>query len=617
MKPLAAVDIETRDLSARYDPDCPVWSVAVVSEDDKIFIPWDSKAPDYLNILSDKFTFVFHNGSFDVPALRIRGVDIPYNTPGKILWYDTMLMSYALAPSNHMYHSLGMLAHLVDEEKEGKPNFDRPDMTQLRKYNIQDARITLKLAHKFLRELQRDEQNWMHFHEIEQPYTEIIIQLERGITINRKELAVYEKSLQYDTGKQLSSLQAQAGVIPTAPVEYAKKTLLYREEVADRAGRTTYRNIFTGINSTTKDGQKITTYDHCPLVYFNPNSGDHIANYLEEQGYEFTKFTAKGKPKTDAKTLEPLQLKYPLLKELAAYKKMYDQLNTFVRPIGTLLDHQSVLRGSFNQCNVSTRRLSSSNPNLQNIPARGDNGANIRRMFVAKPDHKLVVGDLDRIEVCVLAFYLELLYDDKVMSDAVRAGIDVHQVNADNWGIARKEAKNTFFCLLYGGGEQRIALTAGIQVKQAKQILASIEKNAPALLEFREYVCEVAMENDGYFHDWLGGRYYVPDIMSDNNKVHHAARRKIANYCIQGTAGSIFKKLQLAADPTVMHYDASLKIVVHDESIYECSDDKAQAFADELTKCYTNDKLLMEGSIVVPISAKFHCADNWYDAKVD
>jgi DNA polymerase-1 len=238
-------------------------------------------------------------------------------------------------------------------------------------------------------------------------------------------------------------------------------------------------------------------------------------------------------------------------------------------------------------------------------------------MFTARPGHVLVVGDLDRIEVCILAFYLEVMFGDTTYSDAVRAGLDVHQLNADNWGIERPPAKNGLFSWIYGAQVEKFAQTTGLSIAQAKRVFIRMEESNPALFMYREACERQALENNGKLYNFMGGMHYIPDILSQERWIQAAGKRKASNYIIQGTAASLFKYLQVQKQVRDLCREVNARIVlaVHDEALYEVPIAYGQYFAEQMTSHYTTIDLLREGDIYVPVSAEFHVGKNWLEAK--
>jgi DNA polymerase-1 len=292
------------------------------------------------------------------------------------------------------------------------------------------------------------------------------------------------------------------------------------------------------------------------------------------------------------------------------------------------------LRTHFKQFNTVTGRLSSASPNLQNMPAqkkatdtysyRADDAYNIRKCFIAPEGYSLVVGDLNRIELVVLAYYLELVLGFTGMSDAVRAGEDLHQTNANLWQCERRVAKTVIFCLVYGGGANKIAHITGISVKEAKQVIKRIYDTTP-IQELKEKLISHARKKKGCFKDVLGRLLKAEGILYDKQSKEYArAERQCFNYLIQGSAASIFKHLQNDAralyQSDMAHYMIGVPVLkqllqVHDEVVYEVPEWAAEDSCKVLTNIFTNDTILSTDKFRVPITCEFQFAQNWYAAK--
>lgn len=627
------VDIETKNIvQGSKHSELDILCASVVDSRGKVYFAeqWQvdaspKKLSRVLKELGGTYDIAFHNGSFDVAILRANGVVLPMNMPGEPKWHDTMCMSYCLYPSEMGNHALGELAELVNMEKSPKPSFSSYS-EEMGKYNVQDSRVTATLAEYFLPLLQETQHLYDYYLEIELPYIELIIAMEMcGIMIDVEQMRA--KKVQYEQfiEETHQDIVLMTGSTPGKTIQYKTRTFSHyaQEEIKKRDGtvKTVRTPYYVG-----KHGDN---YDRCEINFLNTNSTQQVVEALKAQGWKPTVFTPSGAAKCDSKTLESLADKYPLAKLICESNKYSSMLSKFFKPME---DYQRDGRvyGSLNQFHTRTRRLSSSEPNLQNIPGRDERGADIRRMFVAPPGYKIVVGDLDRIEVVVLAYYLEELFGASTYANAIRDKVDVHDINSKNWGVQRKPAKNGLFCFIYGGGRDKLAATLGIEKSKAAAIIETMQDTTPELFDLRDFMKEELVTNNGIAYDLFGGCIYVPEVMSSNHKIYASGLRKGPNYLIQGTAGSIFKHLQLRAmewllndrllciegvTDNISQQRVYQSLVVHDEAIYYVKEDIADEVAELLTKAYTTDTLLETAEGGIPVSATFHAADNWYDAK--
>ena len=606
-KPLLAVDVETADLSARYDVNCPIWCYSGYGSDLQFSYKWGSDSANYLKGLQEEYTFVFHQASFDVPVLRLRGVNVTD-------YHDTMCMSYSLYPENNREHSLETLAEIVNEKKLGKPKFDSYSVDMLT-YCQQDSKITSLLATHFLDLLGDDEELFNYYLSVELPYIERIIEMQSGgVFIDKPTLITARDKYLAEAAEQLLELEIEVGLSPGKIIHYKSTVFSHYTNVTLKSGRPAMVPYEVGAQ---KKGDGV-VYDRCELVPFNPGSTKQVAEALVKlYDCKFKKFTPSGQPKLDSTTLGELSVDYPLCDRILTYNKVSDFSSKFLSPLAEILGESSSIHANFNQFTTRTRRLSSSKPNLQNIPTRDERGNEIRKMFTAPPGYKLVCGDLDRIEVVILGWYLEVLFECSTYADAIRNREDVHSLNAKLWDVLRPLAKNGLFCYIYGGGANRLAETLKISLSAAKKILAAMERTLPELAEYRSLVQSMCRGNNGILSDWFGGRFVVPEILSTDRAIRAMGERQIGNYMIQGTAGSAFKILQIRAEnhEELKTLDCRLALVVHDEAIYYAEESIAEHAAGLLTTVYSPPDLLEYNGKTLPIHAEFHVGDNWYTTK--
>jgi DNA polymerase I len=624
-------DIETEGLESTFDKSCKITRVGVAVDDEP------AKSYDYTNqeesddvwqyihgMIDRGDTFVFHNAAFDVTTLRLNGYNI-------VNYHDTMCMSYVINPAPMQNHSLGNLAQLAGGEKthfdfsttKSEDDEDYDEWAQdLSEYNINDVEITRKVFDYLSAEMDKESTLWDYYFDVELPYIERIIEmLSNGVLMDLPTLQRMLSALTIDQTEMVKELEIAGGVMEGKEVIYSRKMLF----------ATKPKLQFVGYN---RRGDS-TTYDHCEVSPFNPNSGSQIERVLLKDGFtDFPVYTKAGAPSFGREALE--QIPHPLARKIIALKDLQAVLK-FVPPLMEV-NSDGRLRTSFKQFNTVTGRLSSASPNLQNMPAqkkaggvysyRADDAYNIRKCFIAQEGYQLVVGDLNRIELVVLAFYLEWVLEFSTMADAVRAGEDLHQSNADLWGCERRVAKTVIFCLVYGGGANKIAHITGISVKEAKQVIARIYATTP-IEELKAELIAHARKSRGYFTDVLGRRLSVPAIVFDKKGQEYArAERQCFNYLIQGGAASIFKVLQNNAAERYVKDMARVRMTstygidsarqllqVHDEVVYEVIDRDAEDACKVLTALYTNDTILSRNGKAVPITCEFQFAANWYDAK--
>lgn len=631
-----AVDFETTGLEAKFDiVNYPVTYVSFCYQDEsghlRAFGTTDvPKGLTLINeIVEQGWCLIVHNSSFDLAILDQYGIVVP-------LFHDTMIMSYVWYPESSEYHSLATLAPLVNEVKYERPSDFKQVSNYLKKYGNQDALITYKLFWYFCQQFANDEKAYNFYINIELPYANTIREMELGCYVDIEAVKVFTERITRETSEMELEAVKMVGNWPGKLKTYKAKYLLDINNPFKYEKNETTCQIRLGK----------WTGEHCELNLFNLNSTEQVAQKLIEiYRWSPQEWTPAKKPKMSKDVLDKLD--YPLVRLYQKYDKKKTLLSNFLKKIETQAKN-GYIKGSFNQCQTRTGRLSSSSMktqsgeyglNLQNIPAKGE-GAELRRMFIAPPGWKIVCGDLDRIEVVVLGFYLELFTGDNYFADLVRRNVDVHDVNTVNWrtkipkenfisqygdkewDTVRKTVKNGLFCLVYGGGATKLAKTADIPLTLAQEIIQNI-RNTTKIFQLKAAIEQQCVAGQGILHDWLGRRLVVPEILSAVNEQRATGVRRINNYIIQGTAGSVFKYLQLKLKSTLQtHYPQFLPqehyrqiLAIHDEAVYLVREEYADWFAQVATSVFHDNTILSTEYTYVPVTAQFHVADNWADAK--
>lgn len=591
-----ACDVETRDLTAQYDPNCPLWMAGFQWADDACIVHDDPvKIGHQVALLLDEgYDFVFANASFDVSVLRLRGINIP---PGR--YHDIALMHYLLEPSEGQNHSLDTMAQLhLGKEKVHFHNFSEPSEA-MADYLRQDVLLTWQLISPVTSRIMRDEELWWYYLDIALPYTEVLIDMvQAGVRIDRDALRVAHAEWEGVLNDIVSKFHAEAG--------YRRgRTITYDKLLPFRDGRMTSFSPLTGF------------YSHCELSWLNPASVSDITAVLKSYpDFEPVKVSPKtGLPVLDKHTLPVYAEEYEIASIVQEHRTAHKFFTAFLHPILERVEVDTLVHCSFHDKNTRTTRKSCSKPNLQQIPSDKKRGASLRNMFVPRDEnHVLVVGDLDRIEICVFAFYLEHMFGYKGLSDAVRAGIDVHQRNCEAWHCDRKSAKIGIFLTIYGGGAGKLSQATGLSIAQAREVLKRMYNDLP-IERYREACFREVKENKGYLRGLFGDRYFIPECLSNNESVRHSGMRKAGNYRIQGTAGSVFDILQVESIDTVRSLGGRQLLAVHDEAVYEFPRETAEAGAEYLTSTWTRNDLLDFDGTMVPVRAEFHIGQSWHEAK--
>ncbi len=329
--------------------------------------------------------------------------------------------------------------------------------------------------------------------------------------------------------------------------------------------------------------------------------------------------TRKGKTgfSTDAKVLRGLRDKHPIVRLVEEWRELTKLLNTYLEPLPARLDPVTGrLHTTFNQLVASTGRLSSSNPNMQNIPVRTELGAEIRACFVAEEGCKLLVADYSQIELRLMAS----LSREPALLEAYHRGEDVHRVTAAAVaGIAveevtkqqRERAKATNFGIMYGLSAFGLSEQVDIPVDEAKAFIEAYFAKYPKVKEFRERVIAQATQ-DGYVTTLFGRRRAVPELRSSNFRNRSLGERLAVNTILQGTAADIIKVAMVKVSRELERRGLASRLVlqVHDELVLECPDDELDACAALL-----RDAMCGALDLDPPLEVDLGAGDDWVAAK--
>lgn len=329
--------------------------------------------------------------------------------------------------------------------------------------------------------------------------------------------------------------------------------------------------------------------------------------------------TPGGAPSTSEAALEKLADENPIVNTILEYRKLDKMRSTYLDPLPKLMDARHRLHSTFNQEATATGRLSSSNPNLQNIPVRGELGKRMRSCFVAGPGNDLVSADYSQIELRVLAH----LSRDAHLLDAFRKGEDIHARTASLvfdvppeklTPDQRRMAKTINFGLLYGMGANKLARELHISQPQARDFIRRYFEHLSGLRSYYDGVLEGARRN-GHVSTMAGRRRWLPGILSENGNTAAQAQRQAVNAGIQGTAADIVKLAMLAVahDEELNALNAQLVLQIHDEFLFEVPSQNAQR-AGERAACLM-ENIAPGGTVLsVPLVVDWHIGHNWGEA---
>ncbi len=316
---------------------------------------------------------------------------------------------------------------------------------------------------------------------------------------------------------------------------------------------------------------------------FNIRSAQQIGDVLYKRlGLKPAKNTATGQASTSASVLEELSGAHPMVDALLSFRKLEKLRSTYLEPLPRYIQQDGRIHTHFNQNATATGRLSSSAPNLQNIPIRGDGGPRMRACFIAKQNHALIAADYSQIELRVLAHFSQ----DPNLLSAFQNNEDIHRRTAallhdvppDQVTPAQRRAAKTInFGLIYGMGARKLAADLSVPFADAKAFIETYFNRFSSIKSFFDSIEEKA-RTDGYITTIAGRRRPLPDMHSPKPQLRAAAERQAVNTLIQGSAADIIKSAMLNAahNPQLLNLNASMLLQVHDELVFEIPEQNAQ-----------------------------------------
>ena len=571
-----AIDLETRGLIEKgVVPDIICYSWAT---DD------DSGVETNLSLFWDivgNHRIVFHNANFDRAVLKGHGIDV-------LGYDDTMILSYCLdTAGQHNLRAWGDKLKFKKLECPWDGHYPEKYTPELEEYCKRDSELTIKLFH-YLMGISDDIIKDLYY-DVELPYSYIIQEMEAtGMYFNREEVLKFHEEIQ----KQLSTIEHEivekVGDIP------CKNLKTYKKE---------HEELNEYFVKQDEDG-----YHYQMFEQFNLNSRYHKAYALTHlYDWKPESFGKDGTPTVSGDILS--KLSYPLAEDLQEISKLVKIDSSFIKPVLDYQDTHGFVYGSFNQCITITGRLSSSNPNMQNLPSRGELGQRMRGLIQSPSnDIDIVGGDLSNIEARVLAYYLDKVFKYPNMADAFVNNLDLHQQNADAWGLDRAMAKKVLYLTLYGGGASKLAKDSGLSQQEGQSIIDQVNKTTPAIEQLKNKVYE-AIRKNGHLKTLGGRKLFYPDINAKSFKLRGRAERQSFNALLQGSAADILKILSIQSYHTVRKYGARYVAAVHDESLFYCDSDKSQQLAEDLASRWSNSGLLGR----IPTTTEFKVGKKWSD----
>ena len=349
---------------------------------------------------------------------------------------------------------------------------------------------------------------------------------------------------------------------------------------------------------------------------FNINSTRQLGELLfDKLGLPPVKKTKTGYS-TNADVLEKLKSKHPIIPAIMDYRMLTKLKSTYADGLLKVICEDGRIRTTFQNLVTATGRLSSTDPNLQNIPVRTDLGAEIRKMFVPKPGCVLVDADYSQIELRVLAH----IAGDQTMQEAFCSGVDIHTVTAAQvfgvpvesvTALQRRHAKAVNFGIVYGISEFSLAEDIGVSRYEAKEYIENYLTNYAGVRKYMRDVVANAREI-GYTETMFGRKRYIPELKSSNFNIRSGAERIALNTPIQGTAADLIKLAMIRVETALNENfpDAELLLQVHDELIIECPEEIAPQVAELISR-----EMHSVAKLSVPLTADAKYGKSWYEAK--
>ena len=517
----------------------------------------------------EKILKIGQNIKYDLSILKNYGLEIR----GPL--FDTMIAHYLIQPD--MRHNLDDLCEQYLNFKKittgtligGKGLFQKTmrdaDLNQLRDYSCEDADFTLQLKQALEPELNASGTRPL-FDEIEMPLIFVLADMElAGVKLNTSELTVYAEVLR----KQIIDIERE--IISIAGEEF-------------------------NVSSPKQLG----------VILFEKMKIDPNAKMTKTKQYS-----------TSEETLEKLQEKHPIISKILEYRGLKKLLSTYVEALPLLINPKTKkLHTSYNQAVAATGRLSSTNPNLQNIPIRDENGRELRKAFIpSDSEHTFLSADYSQIELRIMA----ALSKDQQMIEAFSHNQDIHAITASKiykipveqvTSDMRRKAKTANFGIIYGISAFGLSARLNIPRSEAKQLIDGYFENFPDVKKYMDTSIEVA-RSKGYVETIKGRKRYLNDINSANAVVRGVAERNAINAPIQGSAADVIKIAMVNIWKTLNEQKLRSKMIlqVHDELNFDVWKPEL-----EQVKAIVKHEMEHAVNIGVPLTVEMDAGDNWLDA---
>ena len=530
-------------------------------------LPLDEVLSRFARLFDTDTKIIGQNLKYDRQIFKNHGVDIG------VSYFDTMIAAYLINPGGRGYNLDSMaleklnykmtpIKDLIGSGKNQK-SFALVDIATATSYSGEDSDMTLRLKNLFEPDILKLKLDRL-LHEIEMPLIPVLGDMEEaGVRIDTD----YLLELSKDYGAKLVEIESK----------------IYQEA-----------------------GEE-----------FNINSPQQLARILFEKLYlKSSRRTAKGTARsTSVDILEKLAEIHPVPRLVLEYRQLMKLKSTYIDAIPELIDPEtSRVHTSFNQTIAATGRLSSSDPNIQNIPIRTPEGRRIRKAFIPADDnHRILSADYSQIELRIMAHFA----DDKTMIESFRSGEDIHRrTAAEVYGVAlseitdeqRRAAKTANFAIIYGVSAYGLSQQSELSFGASKDFIDIYFERYPGIKKYMEDIKQFARDN-GYVATLFDRRRYLPDIKAKSVQARQFAERTAINTPIQGTAADMIKIAMIRISAAMKGMRSRMILQVHDELVFDAHNDEL----DDLTALVI---LEMEGAVKlkVPVKADVGSGANWLEA---
>jgi DNA polymerase-1 len=508
---------------------------------------------------------VAHNAKYDMMLLAGCGITVSR------LGFDTMIAAHllgekAIGLKSLAFARLGIeMTPIKDLIGSGAKqlSMSQVGIKETAEYACADADMTFRLAELFKGELEKQDLTRL-FNEVEMPLVPVLLDMERnGVLLDREILNEMSRNL----GEQISVLE---------------------EHIYSEAG-----------------GE------------FNINSPQQLGRVLFDDLQLPTTRRGKARYSTEASVLQELSQEFPIARDILKYRQMTKLKSTYLDALPNLVNPRTGrIHTSFNQTRTATGRLSSSDPNMQNIPVRGELGGQVRQAFVAPEDCHLLAGDYSQIDLRVLAY----LSRDENLLEAFRRDDDIHAATAAQiYGVAASEitpdmrrfAKTVNFGVIYGMSDYGLEQATELSREEAAKFIAAYFEKYPGVQRYFDATREQA-RREGYVETLLGRRRYIPDINSSNRQVREAAERMAINMPVQGTSADIIKvaMINLYSEMKKKRLASKMLLQVHDELVFEVPDREREAM-----RRLVSEVMAAAVKLDVPLKVDIKEGRNWGEMK--